>query len=97
MAGVIALLNDARLRSGKPAMGFLNPFIYSLGINGPLIDVTAGMEIGCTGANIRSNKAIPGARVIPYATWNGTVGWDPVTGLGMPYFEELLKIAMDIV
>jgi len=28
VAGVFALLNDARLSAGKPPMGFLNPFIY---------------------------------------------------------------------
>merc|ERR1712216_326182 len=28
VAGVFALLNDARLAAGKPALGFLNPFIY---------------------------------------------------------------------
>lgn len=28
VAGVFALLNDARLAAGKPPLGFLNPFIY---------------------------------------------------------------------
>jgi len=27
-AGVVALLNDARLSAGKPPLGFLNPFVY---------------------------------------------------------------------
>ena len=27
-AGIVALLNDARLAAGKPALGFLNPFLY---------------------------------------------------------------------
>lgn len=97
MSGIIALLNDARLRAGKPTMGFLNPFLYSLESDGALTDVAEGTAIGCTGANIRSGKAVPGSGVIPYATWNATVGWDPVTGLGMPNFKELLKAAMDIV
>lgn len=28
MAGIFAKLNGLRLAAGKPAMGFLNPFIY---------------------------------------------------------------------
>merc|ERR1712216_972344 len=28
VSGIFALLNDARLAAGKPALGFLNPFIY---------------------------------------------------------------------
>ncbi|KAJ7826871.1 tripeptidyl peptidase A [Mycena olivaceomarginata] len=40
-AGIIALLNDWRLRHGKPTMGFLNPFLYSAGLEG-LVDITDG-------------------------------------------------------
>jgi len=28
VAGVFALLNGIRLEAGKPALGYLNPFIY---------------------------------------------------------------------
>jgi tripeptidyl-peptidase-1 len=28
-AGVVAKLNDLRLRAGRPALGFLNPFLYA--------------------------------------------------------------------
>merc|ERR1711879_441778 len=27
-AGLVSLLNEARLKAGKPAMGYLNPFLY---------------------------------------------------------------------
>ncbi|KAK9426450.1 hypothetical protein SUNI508_02891 [Seiridium unicorne] len=90
VAGVIALVNDARLRAGKPIMGFLNPFIYSLK-TGALIDVVMGAAVGCTVENTS------GAGNIPRAAWNSTVGWDPATGMGLPYFEELVKVAMEIV
>lgn len=96
VGGLIGLLNDARLRAGKPTMGFINPFIYSLRY-GPLIDVIAGNATGCTGVNSQSGKALPGAGIIPYASWNNTVGWDPVTGMGMPNFQEMVKVALDIV
>lgn len=44
-AGFIALLNDARLRAGKPTLGFLNPLIYSL--KGGFNDITTGNNPGC--------------------------------------------------
>jgi subtilase family serine protease len=31
MAGVIAVLNSKRLAAGEPAVGFANPFLYSVG------------------------------------------------------------------
>ncbi|KAJ3494977.1 hypothetical protein NLG97_g3721 [Lecanicillium saksenae] len=46
-AGVIALLNDARLAKGKPAFGFLNPWIYSVGLDGGFMDVVNGSTAGC--------------------------------------------------
>lgn len=83
-AGIIALLNDARLNAGKPAMGFLNPWLYSLG-PGAFTDITKGRNDGdgiskgaCYG------KGFPAVK-----------GWDPVTGIGTPIFPELLKAAMD--
>ena len=44
-AGVIALINDARVAAGKSPMGFLNPFIYAnpQAFN----DITSGNNPGC--------------------------------------------------
>ena len=47
VSGIIALLNDARLRAGKPTMGFLNPFLYSSAGAAALNDVTTGDNPGC--------------------------------------------------
>lgn len=33
-SGVVALLNDYLLSQGKPPLGFLNPWLYSIGRNG---------------------------------------------------------------
>ncbi|KAL8950581.1 MAG: hypothetical protein Q9222_003390 [Ikaeria aurantiellina] len=90
-AAIIAL-NDARLAKGLTTLGFLNPFLYSAGVKG-FTDITGGGAKGCTGVNLQSGQAVPGASVIPYASWNATVGWDPVTGLGVPDFERLLSLA----
>ncbi|RAK98507.1 S53 family peptidase [Aspergillus ibericus CBS 121593] len=92
-AGLIGLLNDARLRAGKPALGFLNPLLYSQGYKA-LTDVTLGQSIGCNGIDPQSDEAVAGAGIIPWAHWNATVGWDPVTGLGLPDFEKLRQLVL---
>ncbi|KAJ8608175.1 hypothetical protein MRB53_039773 [Persea americana] len=45
-AGVIALVNDVLLSSGKPSLGFLNPFLYGKGKSG-LNDILVGTNYGC--------------------------------------------------
>lgn len=72
-ASVIALLNDDLIAQGKPAMGFLNPLLYSAATDVPILnDVTSGNNPGC-GTN--------GFSAMP--------GWDPVTGLGSPNYPSL--------
>ena len=41
-----SLLNDARLSVGRRPLGFLNPFLYSIGVEG-LNDITIGHNSGC--------------------------------------------------
>ncbi|KAH8689154.1 tripeptidyl peptidase A [Talaromyces proteolyticus] len=94
-AGIIALLNDARLAAGQPALGFLNPFFYDLGYKG-LNDITLGQAVGCNGIDGQSGKPVPGGGIIPWATWNATEGWDPVTGLGTPDFQKLKEIVLSL-
>ncbi|KAJ8060713.1 hypothetical protein OCU04_011018 [Sclerotinia nivalis] len=93
VAGILGLLNDARFKAGKPALGFVNPLLYLLG-TGALNDITGGGSVGCNGVNGQTGAKIPGGAVIPYATWNATKGWDPVTGLGTPDFEKLKKLVL---
>ncbi|KAJ5101353.1 Peptidase S8/S53 [Penicillium alfredii] len=90
-AGVVALLNDARLRNKQKPLGFLNPWLYSKGEKG-LNDIVNGGSTGCNGKG-RFKGPINGGPVVPYASWNATKGWDPVTGLGTPDFSQLVKIA----
>ncbi len=119
-ASVIALLNDARFRAGKSALGFLNPWrkyiisdqihrfqkartqtlttfftVYSTAFTA-LTDITAGGSVGCNGINGQTEQPVVGGSIIPYASWNATTGWDPVTGLGVPNFEKLLKLALEL-
>ncbi|KAF7939315.1 uncharacterized protein EAE97_007395 [Botrytis byssoidea] len=93
VAGILGLLNDARFKAGKPALGFVNPLLYLLG-KGALNDITGGAAIGCNGVNGQTGTPVPGGAVIPYASWNATKGWDPVTGLGTPNFEKLKKLVL---
>ena len=50
-AGVVAKLNDARLRAGMAPMGFINPFLYSLMGTSAFNDVTVGenKDVGYVG------------------------------------------------
>lgn len=84
-AGVIALLNDARLASGQKPLGFLNPWLYNN--TQMLTDITKGGSKGCTG----SSRSWEPGKYVPYAGWNATEGWDPVTGLGTPLYDKMLQ------
>lgn len=87
-AGIVGLLNDARFKAGLPQLGFLNPWLYSEGYKS-LNDITSGSALGCTGVDLQNGVVYNGSSIIPYATWNGTIGWDPATGLGTPDFGKL--------
>ncbi|KAM5441841.1 Tripeptidyl-peptidase sed3 [Microsporum ferrugineum] len=90
-AAIIANLNSIRLNANKPVLGYLNPFIYGQGRQG-FTDIVHGGSRGCAGYN-STNGSAP---AVPYASWNATEGWDPVTGVGTPNFEILAKIVRDL-
>ncbi|KUJ18956.1 subtilisin-like protein [Mollisia scopiformis] len=92
-AGIIGLLNDARLRAGKSQLGFINPALYAFGYKA-LNDITGGGSVGCNGVNGQTGAPIVGGGVILWASWNATVGWDPVTGLGTPDFGKLVELVL---
>ncbi|KAK4097863.1 subtilisin-like protein [Parathielavia hyrcaniae] len=72
VAAMVALVNDARMRAGKPSLGWLNPLLYSEKVRGVLRDVTVGESIGC--------RFPDGTRA---DGWVAGEGWDAVTGLGV--------------
>ena len=72
-AAIFARLNGLRLKAGKSALGFLNPFIYQNGATG-FNDVTSGCNTG-GGFNKNCFKAVK--------------GWDAATGWGSPNFAKL--------
>nr|AJD23157.1 tripeptidyl peptidase SED3 [Onygena corvina] len=86
-AAMVANLNTIRLEANKPVLGYLNPFIYGPGRRG-FTDIIHGGSTGCRGY-MSPNFTAP---AVPYASWNATEGWDPVTGLGTPNYEILAQI-----
>ncbi|KAG5995235.1 hypothetical protein E4U43_003075 [Claviceps pusilla] len=88
-ASMIALINDDRFKRGMPALGFLNPWLYKVA-RSAFTDITEGRSEGCQG---RSFVGAPAPRVA-HAGWDAVEGWDPVTGLGTPKFEQLHRLAM---
>ncbi|GAM82663.1 hypothetical protein ANO11243_006450 [Dothideomycetidae sp. 11243] len=89
-AGIIGLLNGALLSNGQPGLGWLNPWLYSEGYQA-LTDIVNGGSVGCTGKDQYSGLASP---FVQGAGWNATQGWDPVTGLGTPLFDQLLSLVI---
>ncbi|KAL1859372.1 Tripeptidyl-peptidase sed2 [Paecilomyces lecythidis] len=89
-AAIVADLNSVRLAANKSALGFLNPWIYSLNQTG-FTDIVNGGSNGCLGGETWLGRSTP---YVPYASWNATPGWDPVTGLGTPLFSTLSELAL---
>ena len=79
-AGLVSLLNEARLQAGKKPLGFLNEFLYQN--MDSFTDVTKG-----------TNAIGRGTGPIKYG-FNATKSWDPATGLGSMNFKKLLAAAM---
>jgi tripeptidyl-peptidase-1 len=81
-AAVIALLNDYEASQGRPPLGFLNPWLYSL--RAGIKDITTG------GDNAGACNFLGGCRLEKTLGYNVTQGWDPVTGLGSPLWKGLV-------
>merc|ERR1712032_227228 len=79
-AGLVALLNDARLSKGMKPMGFINPWLYKVAKERPdaFNDITYGN-------NKCENKF----------GFESATGWDPVTGLGTLNVGVLREIAVE--
>lgn len=93
-SAVIALVNDARLKAGKSTLGWLNPLLYQFGPS-VLTDIVGGNSIGCNGMNTQSGGSEPAnSGRVPWAAWNATKGWDPVTGYGTPNFQKIKALAL---
>jgi subtilase family serine protease len=121
MAGMLAVVDQARLAAGKPLLGFANPFFYeakigttltSAGINdvqAPAhpVAVLRGYANNLTRVRVVTINSVPfNLQTTPYglaicgtSICEGindifnytTVGYDDVTGLGVPYAPALIN------
>lgn len=84
-AAMISLINDARLRKGKPSLGWLNEILYSDKVTPLLQDITKGQSYSC-----KWDGVSPGG-------WPAKQGWDAITGLGVPNdFAKFLEVLEDV-
>jgi len=85
-AGIVSLLNDYRLGMNLPPLGFLNPLLYQMAAAQPntFNDVTEG-----------DNKCTSGS-CCKYGFEAG-IGWDAVSGLGTPNFDNMLAYVKTLV
>ena len=81
-AGVLGLVNDARLAAGQSSLGLVAPLLYKNAA--ALADVTKGCNAGC-GSSPEEGSEIG---------FCAMAGWDPVTGLGSPDYEKLKGAAL---
>ncbi|KAJ3496402.1 hypothetical protein NLG97_g2683 [Lecanicillium saksenae] len=88
LASMIAVLNGLRAQKGRPPMGFLNTWLYTIGRFG-FTDITTGKSSGCPGTSY-SGQVSP---KVDGAGWDADWGWDAATGWGTPVFSRLRRLA----
>ena len=91
MAGLVSLLNDARLNSGYAPLGLLNPFLYqsSANVSAAFFDVVVGTN--------KDGDIQPKCGAYPTFCNDGFIaqpGWEPVCGLGTPNYAILKQLAL---
>lgn len=79
-ASIITLINDKRLRAGKPVLGFLNQLLYSEQVRNALWDVASGSIGGCSDSSHLE------------LGFSAAAGWDPASGLGTADVGALLEV-----
>ena len=80
---MITLVNGMRIANGKGAIGWVNPHLYNLAAQGSQYfnDITEGNNACCAGQQAPFFCCNGGYAAVP--------GFDPVSGLGSPNFENL--------
>jgi len=84
-AGMVSLANDARISNGKQSLGLLNNALYQLQSSnqGAFNDITSGENNCCAESGGQPTCCQYG--------FYAAAGWDPMTGLGSPHFDQLLS------
>lgn len=71
-ASILALVNDALISSGRPTLGFLNPWLYSKGYKG-FTDILSGGNGGCNTTGFPVTKG-----------WDAVTGFGTYHVIGIP-------------
>ncbi|KAK7000200.1 family S53 protease-like protein [Favolaschia claudopus] len=79
VAAIVSLINEELLATGKPVLGFLNPFLYTNPSAFNDIKIGHNSGLACP-ASSDAFDAVP--------------GWDPLSGLGTPNYQDLLAAAL---
>eukprot|EP01041_Mallomonas_annulata_P004174 gene4174-8296_t len=79
-AGMVSLVNAARLAMGKSPLGWLNPAIYALG-SSFTNDIISG-----------NNNCTSNGDLCCTEGFEATIGWDPATGFGSVDFTKFYNI-----
>jgi len=80
IASFISLVNAERYNLGLPALGFVNPALYNVGM-AVVNDITSG-ENNCAASSL------PKTATCCTQGFFATQGWDPLTGFGSLDFEK---------
>jgi tripeptidyl-peptidase-1 len=88
---VLSRINNARLAAGKTTLGWVNPRLYRAA------EVWASQKSAAALAQLPSafHDVVEGnnghtSGNVSCVGFNATVGWDPMTGLGTPFYPSLL-------
>jgi subtilase family serine protease len=97
-AGIITLLNNARKSVNKTTLGMLAPMLYNLynTKNGFGFKDIAGGNNKCTNSDDTLTKDIS-STCCKYGFTSAKNSWDPVNGMGVPKFAELVHYVKDIL
>eukprot|EP00211_Chloroparvula_japonica_P004395 CAMPEP_0119133096 /NCGR_PEP_ID=MMETSP1310-20130426/12960_1 /TAXON_ID=464262 /ORGANISM="Genus nov. species nov., Strain RCC2339" /LENGTH=624 /DNA_ID=CAMNT_0007123771 /DNA_START=43 /DNA_END=1917 /DNA_ORIENTATION=+ len=89
-AGLLSIINDDRFAAGKSPLGFVNPALYFAQQESPetFNDITVGTNGGVH---------YIGSGSCDNLSFSATTGWDAVTGLGSPNFDNLREFFTRIV
>jgi len=82
-AGMVAVINDLLVASGKPTVGFINPALYAAAESGAADFL--GFDV------VTGNNKHSGCK----AGFPAVEGWDAMTGLGTPTFQKLKSVLVD--
>ena len=83
-AGMLSLINSARLQTGKSSVGWINPALYQYWSHFTN-DIISG-----------DNHCVASGTVCCAQGFSASTGWDPVTGLGSINFVKFKEIMLSL-